>query len=840
VSTVERSEFPQVTAADDAVFKTIVFSPLAKPTLSVQYHNATRHYTLGAPQLTIGRHSKNDIVIPIETVSRQHALLTLTPQGYYLTDQNSSNGLLYQGKRIPSRQLVDGDVIRIGDELGNLATLTYHDHSRPAVTSVQEVKLSPVTPFVTIGRTSDNALRLNYPQVSGHHAVIRREGPQAVIEDLGSTNGTFVRGQRLHPRQPVAIQPGEKIQVAGYQLVFQGDLVAETPGNTIRIDAVGLSKSVNKGNLVLLDNISLTIQPKEFVAIVGGSGAGKSTLMDALNGFRPASQGQVLVNGQDTEENPDLLRNSLGYVPQDDIIHRNLTVEQALYYVAKLRLPKDTPDAEIEKRLVEVLEDVEMTARRKVEVSRLSGGQRKRISIAVELLAKPNLFYLDEPTSGLDPGLDKRMMFLLRRLADQGRTIILVTHATSNITVCDKVVFMAPGGRLVFFGSPQDALTFFQVKEFADIYSTLEQNPDSAVQWAEKFRQSEYYHRYIGAPQAALAATQQHQPQIAAAKEVKARKVKSASAQAKVSGWRQFWILTRRYVQLMRQDRVNLLVLLLQAPIIGLVLALVAGDNIFQAGKAPIQTQRVLFILAIVAVWFGTSNAARELTKENAIYLRERLVNLKVLPYIMSKVAVLSVLSLIQSVTLIGIVMLRCGVPTTGAFLPAPLELIIGTWLTTMGGVGMGLLVSALVSNTDKAGSIVPILLVPQIILAGLIFPLEGPSQYLSYVTISKWSIESLGTSANLNNLYYNTIQTAAAAAGVSVEQAAKTITGPFDPNNYDDNPSITKDYSGNVQLDSRRDHLLGRWGGMVGMFLVLLALTTFFQKQKDRAWTKR
>ena len=176
MSTVERSEFPQVTAADDAVFKTIVFSPLAKPTLSVQYHNATRHYTLGAPQLTIGRHSKNDIVIPIETVSRQHALLTLTPQGYYLTDQNSSNGLLYQGKRIPSRQLVDGDVIRIGDELGNLATLTYHDHSRPAVTSVQEVKLSPVTPFVTIGRTSDNALRLNYPQVSGHHAVIRQIG----------------------------------------------------------------------------------------------------------------------------------------------------------------------------------------------------------------------------------------------------------------------------------------------------------------------------------------------------------------------------------------------------------------------------------------------------------------------------------------------------------------------------------------------------------------------------------------------------------------------------------------------------------------------------------------
>lgn len=840
MSTVEKSMFPQVNAAEESTYKTVMFSPQVKPSLTVQYRDVTRHYTLTAPQVTIGRNNKNDIVIPIETVSRQHALLTLTPQGYMLTDQNSSNGLLHQGKRILSRQLANGDVIRIGDEMGNLATLTYHDLSRPAVSSVQQVRLSLDMPVITIGRTPDNVLRLNYPQVSGRHAVIRREGNQAMIEDLGSTNGTFIGGQRLQPRQPVAIPPGENIQVAGYQLVFQDNLIAETPGNTIRIDAVSLSKKVNKGNLVLLDNISLTIQPKEFVAIVGGSGAGKSTLMDALNGFRPASQGQILINGQDADENPGLLRNSLGYVPQDDIIHRNLTVEQALYYVAKLRLPKDTTDTEIEKRVAEVLEDVEMTGRRKVEVSRLSGGQRKRISIAVELLAKPNLFYLDEPTSGLDPGLDKRMMFLLRRLADQGRTIILVTHATSNITVCDKVVFMAPGGKLAFFGSPQDALNFFGVKEFADIYSTLEQNPESAARWAEKYRQSEYYRHYIGAPQANLAVNRSAPTAKGPAVVKPARAKKAASTQAKVSGWRQFWILTRRYIQLLRQDRINLLVLLLQAPIIGLVLALVAGDNIFQAGKAPIQTQRVLFILAIVAVWFGTSNAAREITKENAIYLRERLVNLKVMPYIMSKVAVLSVLSLIQSVTLIGIVMLRCGVPTTGAFLPAPLELIIGTWLTTMGGVGMGLLISALVSNTDKAGSIVPILLVPQIILAGLIFPLEGPSQYLSYVTISKWSIESLGTSANLNNLYYNTIQTAAAAAGVSVEQAAKTVTGPFDPNNYDNNPSITKDYSGNVQLDSRRDHLLGRWGGMVGMFLVLLALTTFFQKRKDRAWTKR
>ena len=832
MSTVGKSDYSQVNIAEEANFKTAFFSPLATPVLTVQYREVTKQYNLTAPQVTIGRNSKNDIVIPIETVSRSHAVLTLAPQGYVLTDQNSSNGLLHQGKRITSRQLVDGDVIRIGDELGNMATLTYQDLSRPAVQPVQQIQLSQGQPVITIGRTPGNALRLNYPQVSARHAVIRREGQQAVLEDLGSTNGTFLHGFRLHPRQPVAIQSGDTIQVAGYQLVFQDNLLAETPGNSVRIDAVGLTKTVNKGKLVLLDNVSLSIQPKEFVAIVGGSGAGKSTLMDALNGFRPATQGQILINGQDTTGNPGLLRNSLGYVPQDDIIHRNLTVEQALYYVAKLRLPKDTTDQEIEKRVAEVLEDVEMTGRRKVEVARLSGGQRKRISIAVELLAKPNLFYLDEPTSGLDPGLDKRMMFLLRRLADQGRTIILVTHATSNISTCDKVIFMAPGGRLAFFGSPTEALHFFGVKEFADIYSSLEKDSDSGVRWAEKYRQSEYFQRYVSLPQTALPAAN---GQVQAEKAVKTSKAR-VSTQVKVSGWRQFWILTQRYIQLIKQDRINSLVLLLQAPIIGLILALVAGDNIFDASKPPIQTQRVLFILAIVSVWFGTSNAAREITKENAIYLRERLVNLKVLPYIMSKVVVLSVLSLVQSVTLIGIVMLRCGVPNTGAFLPAPIELIIGTWLTTMGGLGMGLLISALVNNTDKAGSIVPIILVPQIILAGLIFPLEGAGKYLSYVTISKWSIESLGTSANLNRLYYTTIANTPGANG----DAAKAVAGPFDPNNYDDEPSSTKDYSGQTQLDSRRDHLLGRWGGMVGMFLVLLALTCFFQKRKDRAWTRR
>lgn len=833
----------QAPAQDEDLNYATMFLPMAVPVLKVHYENVTKEHSLTAARLTIGRANENNIVVPISTVSRLHAILVKTPTGYTITDQNSTNGLLYKGGKLREIQLNDGDLIRIGDELGNVATLTYSDLAHPVDTNVQSLQLDPNLQLVTIGRLPDNALVLNYPQVSGHHALIRREAGGAVLRDLGSINGTFIRGQRIPPNTPVPIQPGEVIQIAGYQLVYQENQIAQAAGDKVRIDAIGIRKAVNNNALVLLNDISLSIQPKEFVALVGGSGTGKSTLMDALNGFRPAPEGRVLINGDDYYQNFAAYRSNLGYVPQDDIIHRDLTVERALYYVAKLRLPKDTTAQEIEQRVTEVLEDVEMTQRRTVVVSRLSGGQRKRVSIAVELLAKPNLFFLDEPTSGLDPGLDKRMMFLLRRLADQGRTIILVTHATSNITACDKVVFLAPGGKLCYFGPPREALKFFEVNEFADIYSKLEQTPTSSSEWEDRYRQSSFYREnvldrlatipppphsnLVGAPPGYGAADTASGPNIRPVANVKG---------PKTSNWRQFRILTRRYAELVRRDRVNLLVLILQAPIIGIILALVAGGSVFADGKTPGDAQKVLFMLSVAAVWLGTSNAAREITKETPIYLRERLVNLRVFPYVMSKVAVLTVLCIIQSLLLTGIVLIRTGLPPSGTILPAVLELIIGVWLTTMAGLGMGLLVSALVSNTDKAASIVPILLVPQIILAGLIFPLTGPAQVLSYVTVTRWSIDSLGTTADLNRQYYQLL----AGAPPGVQPASLPGVKDFEPGNYDNNPTDKSDYTPGTFQASRALHLLGRWGILIAMIALFLALTCYFTRRKDKAWERK
>lgn len=812
--------------------------PILKVSYQEGFQEITAEYKLTKSRMKIGRSPENDIVVPISTVSREHAQLELTggPGVYSIIDQHSTNGLLYHGGKVTEKQLADGDVIRIGDNLGNVATLTYHDAARPVSDEVLALELHAGQVLVTIGRTPDNNLVLNYPQVSAHHAVIRREGGAAILQDLGSTNGTFVRGQRVLPNTPRTIYPGEYIQIAGYQLVYEENTIVRPADGKVRIDAIEIRKAVNNGSLVLLNNISLSIQPKEFVALVGGSGAGKSTLMDALNGFRPAPTGKVLINGEDYYQNFATYRSSLGYVPQDDIIHRELTVEQALYYVAKLRLPKDTTEQEIEQRVAEVLEDVEMSQRRKVEVSRLSGGQRKRVSIAVELMAKPNLLFLDEPTSGLDPGLDKRMMFLLRRLADQGRTIILVTHATSNITACDKVVFLAPGGKLCFFGPPAEALDFFAVKEFADIYSKLETTPTSGEEWEKKYRESAYYQKYIVERLSNIPFSPQ-QVQLPGQPAGPGPKAKAP----KVSGWRQFTILAGRYAQLLRRDRVNLLVLILQAPIIGAILALVAGEKIFEVGHSYGNAQQVLFMLSIAAVWLGTSNAAREITKETPIYLRERLVNLLVFPYVMSKVAVLTALCVVQSLLLAGIVLVRTGVPSQGAFLPAIVEIIIGIWLSTMGGLAMGLLVSSLASNTDKAISIVPIILIPQIILAGVIFELAGPSKVLSYATITKWSLDSLGTSVNLNELYFNTLSPQAPEA-VCAQLNPPPGAPPPPPLNkrYDIN-----DYAGNPCAPEPADqgravHLLGRWGILIGVIVLLLGLSCYFQKQKDKAWQRK
>jgi len=751
--------------------------------LHISESGVERDVVLGRQSYTVGRAADNDIVLLSRFVSGRHARIEPVGQGHRIIDVGSRNGLLFAGQRIGERELADGDVIRIGDPAtGNFVSLTYHNAAVATATSLRTAPsrfpLDPADPAITIGRVGCDIV-LDNPQVSRFHAQIDRTADGVVLRDMGSTNGTFVNGQRV--TTPVILKAGDVIQIGAFKLVYNvSSLDRYDQQGALRIDARNLSRVVTRNRIqrIILNDVSLSIAPREFVAIVGGSGTGKSTLMKALCGYAPAEQGQVQVNGDDFYRNFAVYRAVLGYVPQDDILHRVLPVQRALEYAARLRLPADTADTEVQARIMRVLTDVEMTPHRDKPIEALSGGQRKRVSIAAELLADPSLFFLDEPTSGLDPGLEKKMMYTLRRLADSGRTVVLVTHATANITQCDHVIFMAGNGRMVFFGPPVEALNFFQVTsgDFADIYTKIEgvgdpdhpvvrqdlqteyetwrsanpqaQTPPSLAElWEMRYRNSALYQQYVVGR---LAATPADPP---------AQRNAAAQTTQRISLWRQFVLLTRRYFDLLRQDRRHLLILLLQAPIIAVLLILVARSDALTGVQAQDLIQRgeakkVLFMLATVSVWFGIINAAREITKEQAVYRRERLVNLRIGPYLLSKVVVLSGLVIVQTIILLGIVLLKVIFPgETGILLPPLLETFITLVLSGGAGMALGLAISAASATPDRAISLVPFALIPQILFAGLIFPIEGIATPLSWLTISRWTMDALGASVDLNRL---------------------------------------------------------------------------------------
>ncbi len=769
-------------------------------------------YPLTKPVINIGRDPSNDIVINRPTVSGFHA--QIVREGNQLVfvhphpDRGKTlNGITYQGRTIAGTEqfrnpLARGDVFRISDEHGTLVTLTYNDGTGAEQDALPELRPIPLgAPVITLGRALDNTVVLNHPQVSVHHARLEQVQGGYRIIDQGSTNHVYVNAQRVTHQ---LLNPGDEIRIGPFKLTYTGtQLTQQDESKGIRIDALRLHKVGGK-KVILLNDISIAIPPRKFVSLVGGSGTGKSTLMDALNGLRPAQQGVVLYNGQDYYRHLAAFSTQLGYVPQDDIIHRDLTVEHALYYAAKMRLPEDFTEKQIKERISSVLDDVEMKGRRNLLVSKLSGGQRKRVSIALELLANPSVFFLDEPTSGLDPGLDRKMMLLLRKLADKGHTIILVTHATNNINACDYICFLAQGGRLAYYGPPNEAKTYFGKTDFAEIYSALEpseENPNIPDEAEARFKQSPDFARYVAEPlnQGPAGRTNAQAYTVA----IKLPK--------RGNPWKQFRVLAMRYLELLKNDRVNLAILLLQAPIIGLILLALAGhgtfdktsivtcpqradmvNNVgpivsfdcqreldmlqtpqgiaFKAQKFPGQSdsqiiqqsiipgaggnaQKILFIMAFAAVMFGCLNGAREIVKEAPIYRRERTVNLGIVPYMFSKIIVLGVLCLLQSLVLV--VMVDFKAPFADSIiLPPFIEIYISMALTSLAGLMIGLTISAIVPNSDRSMSIVPIVLIPQVIFSGVIFSLDSPPplQIFGAFFPARWAMAAMGSTVGLHS----------------------------------------------------------------------------------------
>jgi ABC-type multidrug transport system ATPase subunit len=653
--------------------------------------------------------------------------------------------------------------------------------------------LTPERDEVTIGRWQENDLVLDDPQVAGVHARIQRIDGRWVLSDEDSTSGTYVNRRRV---SAVELRDGDEILIGTFKVFLDGLTVKSFVGRDgVRIDATGLTKVVS-GAKRILDGISLSIYPGELVAIVGGSGTGKTTLLHVLNGFSPANSGDLRYNGVSLYENLEMFRPVLGYVPQDDIVHPELTVERTLFFAARLRLPADTRADEIAARTEEALAAVGLTDRRHTPVHRLSGGQRKRVSVAVELLARPRAFFLDEPTSGLDPALEGRLMALFSELAERGATVIVSTHVTQNLRMCDKIAWMGRGGHLVFFGSPAEALRHFGVAHFGEIYDLLEA-PGGIDEWSTAFidspaHRSNVTERLLMPPTATGGRTTHGEPTPSPSP--------AAAGQA-----RQFFWLTARYLEVLARDSRNLALLLLQAPAIGLALLLLYHRHVFALtaadGGDAHRAMMSLHMMTASAIWLGASNAAREITKESAIYSRERLVNLGVLPYVLSKVVVLSLLCLVQVAVVLGVFVAGVDLSSLGSQVYPMLLAVI--FLTALGGLSMGLLVSSVAGNSDRAMAIVPILLIPQIMFAGAQVPvlqMLAPARWLSQLMISKWSLELAGNITDLAARF----QTQFPAAIAHPYQSAFEIT-----------PWI-------------------HWLALVGFVLVLLAATLVAQARKD------
>jgi ABC transport system ATP-binding/permease protein len=717
--------------------------------------------------VTIGRAPDNLLCLRDDlTASRHHAQIALGNGVYLLTDVGSSDGTYLNSQRIQRytpHQLNDGDQILIGSacQFSFKATEAIAAPPESQPPNLPPIEKTTILPFdsllakdlgssqrmnlrgrdvLNIGRDPTNDLVIDHPSSSRFHSQIKLEQGSYTLYDLNSTNGTFINGELIADSH--ALKVGDTIRIGSTQLVFNVDetLVKTNEEGNLRIDALHLNKVVAKG-LNLLNDISLSIQPREFVAIAGVSGGGKSTLLDALNGFRPATSGHVYVNGIDLYKNFNAYRTEIGYVPQKDIVHMELTVEDALLFAAKLRMPADTTPAERHQRVEEVMRELMLTQRRDLQIKALSGGQLKRVSIGVELLTKPSLFFLDEATSGLDPGMESELMQLLRELADQGRTILLITHATENVMMCDQVIFMARGGNLAFFGPPQDALKYFGVKRFNEIYRKVE-NEKSPEQWKADYLQSPYFHQYIAGRQQSLNIVEDKR-----GSQKRERLVKSGAHIKRASSFRQFMVLSERNLAILARDRISLMLMLAVAPLLGLFDFLAWPRNILDLEKGnPSLAISMLFTAVLIAIMVGSLATMREIVKEIDIFKRERMIGIRIMPYVLSKVWVALLLSLYQAVIFVLFKCLAVDFHLTPAFV---FGMFLTMLLTTLGGMMMGLLGSAISPNQSVAPMIVLLLLIPQILFGGGVLPIETfgpPGRVLNTFALTKWPFETLVT----------------------------------------------------------------------------------------------
>ncbi|MER5683792.1 FHA domain-containing protein [Streptomyces sp. NPDC002205] len=597
-----------------------------------------------------------------------------------------------------------------------------------------------------IGRALENELVVSDLQVSRHHAEFHATPDgRFEIRDLGSHNGTYVNGQPLHKSGSALIGPNDIVGVGHSTFRLVGDRLEEfVDTGEVSFSARHLTVTVDGGKQILKD-VSFGVPEKSLIAVIGPSGSGKSTLLKALTGYRPANQGDVLYDNRNLYKQFAELRQRIGLVPQDDILHKELTVTKALKYAAKLRFPADTTEAERQSRIHEVLAELKLDIHKDKKVTSLSGGQRKRVSVALELLTKPSLIFLDEPTSGLDPGMDRDVMQLLRGLADDGRTVLVVTHSVAELAICDKLLVMAPGGSVAYFGPPEEALNFFGYTTWADVFSAFENYRD--YDWAGRWRGSQHYQMYA-ADIDAVAAQSVHMPPP------------QQMRPPKPQGWMtQLWTLIRRYTSVIASDKGFMGLMVILPAVLGIVSVVIPADFGLAPPKPPSKFNgdagTIMLILAVGMCFSGAANSVRELIKERVIYERERATGLSRSAYLMSKVIVLGVITAIQGVIICGIGFATRDLPEEGLIMPPAVELCVT--ITALGFTSMmfGLVISSLVKTAEKTMPLLVMFAIVQVVFTGILFQVYGSPglEQFAWLMPSRWAIAAAGSTLDLAHL---------------------------------------------------------------------------------------
>jgi ABC-type multidrug transport system ATPase subunit/pSer/pThr/pTyr-binding forkhead associated (FHA) protein len=589
-----------------------------------------------------------------------------------------------------------------------------------------------------IGRALENELVVSDLQVSRNHAEFRAlPDGRFEIRDLGSHNGTYVNGQPV--RQQV-IGPNDTVGVGHSTFRLVGDRLEEfVDTGDVSFSARHLTVTVDGGKQILKD-VSFGVPEKSLIAVIGPSGSGKSTLLKALTGYRPANEGDVLYDNRNLYKQFAELRQRIGLVPQDDILHKELTVQKALRYAAKLRFPGDTATAEREARIDEVLRELKLDIHRDKKVTALSGGQRKRVSVALELLTKPSLIFLDEPTSGLDPGMDRDVMQLLRGLADDGRTVLVVTHSVAELALCDKLLVMAPGGSVAYFGPPNEALNFFGYDSWADVFSAFENYRD--YDWSGRWRGSQHYQMYAADIDAVA-------PQSVDVQAPPARMQKSQS-------WgSQLWTLIRRYVSVIASDRGFLALMVILPAVLGAVSTVIPSDFGFvraPKGQFNQDSGTITLILVVGMCFSGAANSVRELIKERVIYERERAVGLSRSAYLMSKVIVLGVITAFQGVIICAIGFAPRELPDEALIMPPAVEMCVAIIAIGFTSMMVGLVISSLVKTAEKTMPLLVMFAIVQVVFTGVLFKIYGSPgiEQFAYLMPARWAVGAVGATLDL------------------------------------------------------------------------------------------